>query len=166
MPKRDGTSLPIGGYDSAYRIQTRQAEALARSCPSQGTSPLLGRFTIKDYLGIQPIYLGKLIRVRIASKLASPTFLQIASESDIFRRQIEEVCATTVGNWGISASNLKEIRSPLPQSRIVTKGGPVRSAGGKSRHYGRYLPPSARCIVGRGTRAGRYGRIRGCRMSF
>ena len=34
-------------------------------------------------------------------------------------------CATTVGNWGISASNLKEVRYPLPtleeQHRIVAK---------------------------------------------
>jgi type I restriction enzyme S subunit len=45
--------------------------------------------------------------------------------TDLVRADVEAVCATTVGNWGISASNLKQIRFPLPpiaeQHRIVAK---------------------------------------------
>jgi type I restriction enzyme, S subunit len=69
--------------------------------------------------------LDKLIRVRVARQLVLPLFLQIAGDTDIVRREVEAACATTVGNWGISASNLKEIRFPLPplaeQYRIVAK---------------------------------------------
>ncbi len=39
--------------------------------------------------------------------------------------EVEVFCATTVGNWGISASNLKAVRFPVPplaeQHRIVAK---------------------------------------------
>ena len=46
-------------------------------------------------------------------------------DTDLVRTEVEAVCATTVGNWGVSASNLKEIRFPLPplaeQRRIVAK---------------------------------------------
>ena len=41
------------------------------------------------------------------------------------RKDIEAYCATTVGNWGISAANLKDVKLPLPplaeQHRIVAK---------------------------------------------
>jgi hypothetical protein len=47
-----------------------------------------------------------------------PSFSQV-------RKEIETFCATTVGNWGISVSNLKLVRVPvlpLPeQHRIVAK---------------------------------------------
>lgn len=46
-------------------------------------------------------------------------------DSDVVRREVEKFCATTVGNWGISASNLNEVPFPLPplaeQNRIVAK---------------------------------------------
>jgi type I restriction enzyme S subunit len=51
--------------------------------------------------------------------------LRLASDTDLVRAEVEAACATTVGNWGISASNLKEVRFPLPplaeQHRIVAK---------------------------------------------
>jgi type I restriction enzyme, S subunit len=47
------------------------------------------------------------------------------AESNDVRKDIESYCATTVGNWGISASNLKEVKIPLPpfaeQHRIIAK---------------------------------------------
>ena len=66
-----------------------------------------------------------MIRVRLDRSLAVPEFFQLAGQSDLIRKAIEDKCATTVGNWGISASNLKEILFPLPplaeQHRIVEK---------------------------------------------
>jgi type I restriction enzyme, S subunit len=96
------------------------------ACRFNGNKTFVGRLTIfNDYLGIRPIYPDKLIRVRVTTQLAAPSFLQIAGDTDIVRSEVEAVCATTVGNWGISASNLKEIRFPLPplaeQHRIVAK---------------------------------------------
>lgn len=47
------------------------------------------------------------------------------AESSLVRKQVEGYCATTVGNWGVSASNLKKIYFPLPpmaeQLRILAK---------------------------------------------
>ena len=49
----------------------------------------------------------------------------MAGETDIVRTKIEAACATTVGNWGISASNLKDVYFPVPpiaeQRRIVAR---------------------------------------------
>ncbi|MFC3205610.1 restriction endonuclease subunit S [Aquamicrobium soli] len=116
----------ISGIDPNSRIQygLRPGDLLA--CRFNGNKSFVGRLTIfKDYLGLQPIYPDKLIRVRISPELATAEFLRLAGDTDLVRAEIEAACATTVGNWGISASNLKEIRFPLPplaeQHRIVTK---------------------------------------------
>ena len=78
-----------------------------------------------DYLGIRPIFPDKLIRLRVETALVTPAYLRLAGYSDLVREQIEAVCATTVGNWGISASNLRELCFPVPpldeQRHIVAK---------------------------------------------
>jgi type I restriction enzyme, S subunit len=116
----------ISGIDQETRLQYGLKRGDLLACRFNGNKSFVGRLTIfKNYLGIQPIYPDKLIRVRIALNIAVPEFLQIAGDTDIVRSDIEASCATTVGNWGISASNLKEIRFPLPplaeQHRIVAK---------------------------------------------
>ena len=71
------------------------------------------------------IYPDKLIRIRLAEELAEPSFLRWISGADLVREEIETKCATTVGNWGISAGKLKTCLVPLPplaeQHRIVAK---------------------------------------------
>jgi type I restriction enzyme S subunit len=116
----------IGSIDTATRLQygLRKGDLLA--CRFNGNKFFVGRLTIfDDYLKINPIYPDKLIRVRLNARIALPEFVRLAGDSDIVRTSIEKSCATTVGNWGISASNLKEIRFPLPplaeQHRIVAK---------------------------------------------
>lgn len=116
----------ISGIDQATRSQygLRSGDLLA--CRFNGNKSFVGRLTLfKDYLGVSPMYPDKLIRIRVASKLALPEFVRLAGESDLVRRSIEDACATTVGNWGISSSNLKEVSFPLPplaeQHRIVAK---------------------------------------------
>jgi len=106
----------------AYRLQA--GDLLA--CRFNGNKASVGRLALfTDYLGISPIFPDKLIRVRVSLDLATPEFVRLASWSDIVRADTETYCATTVGNWGISASNLKEVRYPLPpldeQRRIVAK---------------------------------------------
>jgi type I restriction enzyme S subunit len=116
----------ISGIDHDARLQygLRSGDLLA--CRFNGNKSFVGRLTIfKDYLGLQPIYPDKLIRVRVSPALATPEFLRLAGDTDLVRTEVEAACATTVGNWGISASNLKEVRFPLPplaeQHRIVAK---------------------------------------------
>jgi type I restriction enzyme S subunit len=96
------------------------------ACRFNGNKGFVGRLTIfNDYLGIRPIYPDKLIRVRVAPELVLASYIRIAGEADLVRAEVEAACATTVGNWGISASNLKQVRFPLPplaeQHRIVAK---------------------------------------------
>jgi type I restriction enzyme S subunit len=116
----------ISGIDSDARHQygLRPGDLLA--CRFNGNKAFVGRLTIfRDYLGLKPIYPDKLIRIRVSPDLAVPEFLRLAGDTDLVRTEVETVCATTVGNWGISASNLKEIRFPVPplaeQHRIVAK---------------------------------------------
>ena len=116
----------ISGINSEVRQQYTLTRGDLLACRFNGNKAFVGRLTVfNDYLGIQPIYPDKLIRVRVRSSIAVPRFVQFASDTDIVRTEVEAVCATTVGNWGISASNLKEIRFPLPplaeQHRIVAK---------------------------------------------
>ncbi|MGO9988935.1 MAG: restriction endonuclease subunit S [Steroidobacteraceae bacterium] len=116
----------ISGIDADVRLLygLKQGDLLA--CRFNGNKAFVGRLTIfTDYLRIQPIYPDKLIRVRIDSNFAESRFLRIAGDSVIVRKEVEALCATTVGNWGISASNLKQMRLPVPplaeQRRIVAK---------------------------------------------
>jgi type I restriction enzyme S subunit len=116
----------IGGISPAERKQygLRSGDLLA--CRFNGNRNFVGRLSLfLDYLRLNPIYPDKLIRLRLASQFVCPKLVRWFAESPVLRKDIENYCATTVGNWGISASNLKEVRIPLPplaeQHRIVAK---------------------------------------------
>lgn len=116
----------IGGITAEVRLQYGLKRGDLVACRFNGNKAFVGRLAIfADYLDIQPIYPDKLIRIRVASKCAVPEYIRLASTSDIVATEIEAFCATTVGNWGISATNLKEVKFPVPpvgeQRRIVTK---------------------------------------------
>jgi type I restriction enzyme, S subunit len=118
----------IGGVSEAHKEQYRLMPGDLLACRFNGNRRFVGRLTLYvGFLGIRPIYPDKLIRLRLRSDLAVPSLVRRFSESDLVRRSIESYCATTVGNWGISASNLKEVKFPLPplseQRRIDTKLG-------------------------------------------
>jgi type I restriction enzyme S subunit len=96
------------------------------ACRFNGNRSFVGRLSLYlGYLGIRPIYPDKLIRLRLVPELVLPQLIRYFAESSVVRRDIEGFCATTVGNWGISASNLKEVRIPLPpiaeQHRILAR---------------------------------------------
>lgn len=96
------------------------------ACRFNGNRSFVGKLSLYlGYLGIKPIYPDKLIRLRLLPGFVLPKLVLYFAESSVVRKDIESYCATTVGNWGISASNLKEVKIPLPplaeQKRIVAK---------------------------------------------
>jgi type I restriction enzyme, S subunit len=116
----------ISGVSEAHQEQYRLRPGDLLACRFNGNRSFVGRLTIYlGYLGLKPVYPDKLIRLRLHSQFVLPTLVRCFAESRVVREDIENYCATTVGNWGISASNLKEIKIPLPplaeQHRIVAK---------------------------------------------
>jgi type I restriction enzyme S subunit len=116
----------IGGVSAAQRRQYELKPGDLLACRFNGNRSFVGRLTLYlGYLRIEPIYPDKLIRLRVPPQFVLPQLVRYFAESCVVRRDIESYCATTVGNWGISASNLKVVKIPLPpiaeQHRIVAK---------------------------------------------
>jgi len=106
------------------RLCLRQGDLLA--CRFNGNRDSVGILTLfVDALHMSPIFPDKLIRLRSNAALVMPELLRWWSRSTLIRRRTDEYRATTVGNWGISAGNLKLVTYPLPplaeQRRIVAK---------------------------------------------
>ena len=116
----------ISGIDDKLlgQYEVRTGDLLA--CRFNGNKAYVGRLSLfSGYLHQRFIYPDKLIRIRLAEELAEPSFLRWISGADLVREEVETKCATTVGNWGISAGKLKTCLVPLPplaeQHRIVAK---------------------------------------------
>lgn len=71
------------------------------------------------------LFPDKLIRLRFPQKTINSSLICFFLNSRKTRDIIEEYCATTVGNWGISAKNLKTVPLPIPpileQVKILNK---------------------------------------------
>lgn len=116
----------IGGVSMRQQEQYELQSGDLLACRFNGNRFFVGRLSLYlGYLGIKPIYPDKLIRLRLLSAFVLPKLVRYFAESSVVRRDIENCCTTTVGNWGISAWNLKEIKIPFPpfaeQHRIVAK---------------------------------------------
>lgn len=89
----------------------------------------------KEFIGRTALFLDeskktilfpdKLIRLRFPQKTINSSLICFFLNSRKTRDIIEEYCATTVGNWGISAKNLKTVPLPIPpileQVKILNK---------------------------------------------
>lgn len=116
----------ISGVPDKLRKQFSLEPGDLLACRFNGNRAFVGRLSLYlGYLDINPIYPDKLIRLRLHAKYVLPKLVRCFAESESVRESIEAYCATTVGNWGISASNLKNVKIPLPplaeQNRIVAK---------------------------------------------
>lgn len=116
----------ISGITPDVRAQYSLQQGDLLACRFNGNKAYVGRLSLfEDYLKLKPIYPDKLIRIRVAPDVAVAKFIRMAGDTDIVRSAVEACCATTVGNWGISASNLRTIHFPIPplaeQHRIVAK---------------------------------------------
>lgn len=116
----------IGGVAVSQQQQFSLNPGDLLACRFNGNRGYVGRLSLyTGYLGINPIYPDKLIRLRLVTDLVLPKLVRCFAESVLVRHEIEDYCATTVGNWGISASNLKDVRIPLAplgeQHRIVAR---------------------------------------------
>ena len=95
------------------------------ACRFNGNLRYVGKFALyKGYSGKTQVYPDKLIRFRLDTEKVSPEFVRYAVNSPVVRKSIEAFCATTAGNIGISAGDLKMITIPVPpiseQKRIAT----------------------------------------------
>jgi type I restriction enzyme S subunit len=96
------------------------------ACRYNGNLRYVGRFSIyleeENRVQVNP---DKLIRFRVSPSEHDSFFICYAMNAAVTRATIEEQCATTVGNIGISASKLKAVSIPIPplaeQKRIVAK---------------------------------------------
>lgn len=96
------------------------------ACRFNGNLHYVGAFAIYNGAsGVEQIFPAKLIRFRVDDKRALPGYLRFVMNALPARKQIESFCATTVGNIGISATNLKTVKVRVPsldeQHRIVAK---------------------------------------------
>lgn len=94
------------------------------ACRFNGNLHYVGKFALyKGYSNRLHLYPDKLIRFRVDRDKILPEFACYAMNSPMGRKSVEAFCATTAGNIGISATDLKTISLPVPplpeQRRIV-----------------------------------------------
>jgi type I restriction enzyme, S subunit len=94
------------------------------ACRFNGNLHYVGAFSLyQAERGVPQIFPDKLIRFRADLTKALPHYLKYILNASPARAQIESFCATTVGNIGISAKNLKTIKVRVPslpeQERIT-----------------------------------------------
>jgi type I restriction enzyme S subunit len=89
------------------------------ACRFNGNLRFVGRFALyTGYSRVPQVYPDKLIRFRINKELASPEYICLAMNSRQVRARVEGMCATTAGNIGIAASDLKTVRLPVPSLNV------------------------------------------------
>ena len=96
------------------------------ACRFNGNLKYVGSFSLyRGNSGAEQIFPDKLIRFRIDPSRVLADYVRYVMNAAPSRKQIEAFCATTVGNIGISATNLKTVELRVPslneQHRIVAK---------------------------------------------
>jgi type I restriction enzyme, S subunit len=85
------------------------------ACRFNGNLHYVGRFALyRGYSGRSHVYPDKLIRFRVNQEKVLPEFVCLTLNCSKGRTAIESFCATTAGNIGISAANLRTVRFAVP----------------------------------------------------
>ncbi|MCY1367515.1 Type-1 restriction enzyme EcoKI specificity protein [compost metagenome] len=85
------------------------------ACRFNGNLHYVGAFSLyRGERGVTQVFPDKLIRFRADRSKVFPHYLKYVLNATPARKQIESFCATTVGNIGISAKNLKTVKVRLP----------------------------------------------------
>ncbi len=131
-----GTSRRDGIVDERdYKFIEVDAEVLEQyrllpgdllACRFNGNLHFVGKVSLyTGYSATTQVYPDKLIRFRVDENRCSAAYVRYAMNSAQVRERIEKMCATTAGNIGISATNLKTVTIPVPpleiQKAIVAK---------------------------------------------
>ncbi|MBG1270863.1 restriction endonuclease subunit S [Nostoc sp. WHI] len=121
IDEADFKYLEVSEQD-AVKYKLEPGDLLA--CRYNGNLHYTGKFALyKAYSGKEHLYPDKLIRFRVDTNNIMPEFARLALNSAKCRKIIESFCATTAGNIGLSAGNLKTVPVPVPplleQRRIV-----------------------------------------------
>ena len=96
------------------------------ACRFNGNLHYVGSFSLYQGKSSAPqVFPDKLIRFRARRDKVLPNYLRYVLNAGSAREQIESFCATTVGNIGISATNLKTVKVRVPpldeQHRIIAR---------------------------------------------
>ncbi len=96
------------------------------ACRFNGNLSYVGRLSLyTGFSNCSQVFPDKLIRLRVDRKICIPEYVRYAFIAPKTRLTIEAMCATTAGNIGLSATNLKKIEICIPsleeQTRIVKK---------------------------------------------
>ncbi|WP_193466506.1 restriction endonuclease subunit S [Roseateles puraquae] len=96
------------------------------ACRFNGNLKYVGSFSLyRGTSGAEQIFPDKLIRFRVDPSRVLADYVRFVMNAAPARKQIEAFCATTVGNIGISATNLKTVELRVPslneQHRIVAR---------------------------------------------
>ena len=105
------------------------------ACRFNGNLHYVGSFALyRGTSGVEQVFPDKLIRFRVDVGRALPDYLRFVMNALPARRQIEAFCATTVGNIGISATNLKTVKLRVPSMEEQHRQGDCISHRSKFVH--------------------------------
>jgi type I restriction enzyme S subunit len=98
------------GEDRAYHLRERDLLFIRFN----GNAALVAACGMVRHLEEPCVYPDKLIRMRLDEAKALPEYVEMAAASSIAREQLADHIKTAAGQHGISGSDLKTLRLPMP----------------------------------------------------
>lgn len=84
---------------------------------TNGSKNLIGRSAVADH-DLDHAFASYLIRFRFDPSAVRPKWIQLVLESPQLRTQIEEVAASSAGQYNLSISKLSSLEVPLPSLKV------------------------------------------------